>query len=187
MSATMATGRSVLDAIRVSRRSAPELLREPVDLAVARLNDRWTTRDALQAMADDLASPDADAVLAALMLAAQRGQTGASTTLEELSHSLQHRLRAWREIEAERAKPRVVVRQVTVVTAVVLAASLLLGGDFFAPYGSPVGQAILLTIVLAYLASLAMLRRMTLPPVRDRILAIPGVQWEIPGNQGGGR
>lgn len=178
LSATMATGRSVLDAIRVSRRSAPEYLREPVNRLVARLNDRWSNRDALTAFADELAGPDADAVVAALMLAAQRGQTGAGTTLNELSDSLQHRLRAWREIEAERAKPRFVVRQVTVVMAVVLAASLVLGGDFFSPYGTPLGQAILFGIVLAYLGSLLMLQRMTTPPTRERILTGRATQAE---------
>lgn len=172
LAATMATGRSVADAIRVGRRSAPEYIAAPVNRLVARLNDRWTPRDALGAFADELDSPDADAVAAALMLAAQRGQTGAATTLIELSESIQHRLRAWRDIEAERAKPRYVVRQVTVVMAVVLLAALVVGGDFFSPYGTPTGQLILFVLVLAYLGALAMLRRMTVPPTRDRILRV---------------
>ena len=100
-------------------------------------------------MADDLDAPDADAVLAALPLAAERGGTGATATLNALADSIQDRLKAQREIETERAKPRIVVRQVTIVTVSVLALALMFGRDFFAPYGTPVGQVILLSLLAA--------------------------------------
>ena len=57
------TGRSILDAIRVSVRQAP-LLAADLRLLTARLDDGWTIEQAL-CLADDLDSPDADAVLAA--------------------------------------------------------------------------------------------------------------------------
>lgn len=44
LSATLGTGRSVTDAIRVSRRTAPPLLSDEVGLLVARLNNRWEKR-----------------------------------------------------------------------------------------------------------------------------------------------
>lgn len=170
LAATLPTGRSITDAIRVSVRNAPDLLAGPLALMVARLDERWTAPEALRAMADELDSADADAVLAALALAAERGGTGATATLHALADSIQDRLKAQREIETERAKPRIVVRQVTVVTVVVLAAALLFGREFFAPYGTPVGQLILVSLLGLYLASLLMLRRMTMPRRRDRIL-----------------
>jgi Flp pilus assembly protein TadB len=134
------------------------------------LDDRWTIEQALLAMAEELDSPDADAVLAALALAAQRGGTGAGTTLSALADNLQDRLRALREISTERAKPRFVVRQVTLITAVVLGMAMLFGGSFFAPFGTPIGQLLLGVLVTAYLSSLLFLRRMTLPRPRQRIL-----------------
>ena len=170
LAATIPTGRSITDAIRVSARNAPAVLAGPLALLVARLDERWTAPETLRAMADELDSADADAVLAALALAAERGGTGATATLHALANSIQDRLKAQREIETERAKPRIVVRQVTVVTVVVLAAALLFGREFFAPYGTPVGQAILLSLLALYVASLLMLRRMTMPRRRDRIL-----------------
>ncbi len=170
LAATIPTGRSITDAIRVSARNAPAVLAGPLALLVARLDERWTAPETLRAMADELDSADADAVLAALALAAERGGTGATATLHALADSIQDRLKAQREIETERAKPRIVVRQVTVVTVVVLAAALLFGREFFAPYGTPVGQAILLSLLALYVASLLMLRRMTMPRRRDRIL-----------------
>lgn len=170
LAAMLPTGRSITDAIRLSQRQAPELLAAPLALLVARLDDRWTSAEALRAMADELDSPDADAVLAALSLAAERGGTGATATLNALADSIQDRLRAQREIETERAKPRIVVRQVTIVTLVVLVLAMLFGRDFFAPYGTPVGQVILLSLLSLYVGALVILRKMTLPRRRDRIL-----------------
>ena len=164
------TGRSISDAIRVSVGQAPALLAPHLRLLTARLDDRWTSTQALFALADELDSPDADAVLAALSLAAERGGTGASATLVALADNIQDRLRALREIETERAKPRIVVRQVTVITLVVLCLALLFGGSFFAPYASGLGQILLAALVVAYLGSLLLLRRLTVPRPRQRIL-----------------
>ncbi len=170
LASLLPTGRSISDAIRVSVGQAPALLAPHLRLLTARLDDRWTTAQALLTLADELDSPDADAVLAALSLAADRGGTGATATLAALADNIQDRLRALREIETERAKPRIVVRQVTAITLVVLGLALLFGGPFFAPYGSPLGQLLLAVLVLAYLGALLFLRRLTLPRPRQRIL-----------------
>lgn len=172
LAATIPTGQSITDAIRASQRQAPEQLSEPVALVVSRLEDRWTTKQALMEMAETLDSPDADAIIAALVLASDRGGTGASQTLTTLSDSIQERLRALRDVEAERAKPRVVVRQVTTITLVVLTAALITNPTYFEPYRTPVGQAILAVLVSLYLASLLFLRRMTVPRHRERILQL---------------
>lgn len=170
MTATLATGKSITDALRLSARQPPAELAEPLVLLVRRLDDRWTPADALGALADELDNADADAVVASLILAVRRGGSGAIITLSALADSIQERLRALREIEAERAKPRAVVRQVTVITLVVLAGAMLFGHGFFAPYGTPLGQALLALLLVVYVGSLAMLRRMTLPRHRERIL-----------------
>lgn len=172
LAATIPTGQSVTDAIRASRRQAPELLAEPVARVTSRLEDRWSTRSALLEMADELDSPDADAVIAALVLASDRGGVGATQTLTTLSDSIQERLRALRDVESERAKPRVVVRQVTAITMVVLTLALVTNPTYFDPYRTPVGQGILAVLVAVYLGSLLFLRRMTAPRRRERILQL---------------
>lgn len=170
LAATMPTGLSVVDALRSTRRQTPALLGPSLDLALRRLDERWTTREALLQMADELASPQTDAVIAALILAAERGGTGATATLNGLADSIQGRLAAAREIETERAKPRIVVRQVTVIMLAVLGVALVVGRGFFAPYGTPLGQVLLAGLLAAYLGSLAMLRRLTTPRRSERIL-----------------
>ncbi|MDO4784375.1 MAG: type II secretion system F family protein [Propionibacteriaceae bacterium] len=171
LASSLPTGKSIRDAIRATRAQTPLCLQRPVGLLLARLDDRWPVRDAFFAMADELNSADADAILAALALASERGGVGAVDTLRALSDDVHERLRAIREIATERAKPRIVVRHVTFISATLIVAALLFGGDFFAPYRTPLGSAILLALLLAYAGTLAMLYRMSQIKPRARQIA----------------
>jgi len=170
LAAALTTGRSITDAIRISRRTAPPLIADDVATLVARLNNRWDTSDALMRFADALDSPDSDAVVAALMLAARRGSNGASVTLHALADSIQAQLRGRRLIEIERAKPYVVVRQVTVISLVTLLGVFVVQRGFFEPYHTPVGQVILSVLIMAYIGSLILMRRRAQTAARPRIL-----------------
>lgn len=170
VSGSASTGKSVIDAIRETRRQAPALLVEPLTRMVARLDSRWDTRTALQGLADDLDSADADQVIAAIMMASERGGTGATSTLDALAASLQERIRAARGVQAERAKPRVVVRQVSIIIAVVLAGALALGREYLAPYRTGVGQVLLCCYAGLYLVGLVALSQRSKPRRRARIL-----------------
>lgn len=134
LAATLSTGRSVTDAIRLSRRTAPPVIANEVGMLVSRLDNRWNTHEALQRFADELDSADADPVVAALILASDRGAVGASTTLGELAESIQDQLRGRRLIETERNKPYVVVRQVTLITLITLIGVFVMSPGFFAAY-----------------------------------------------------
>jgi Flp pilus assembly protein TadB len=170
LSATLATGRSITDALRISRRTAPPLLTDEIGTLVARLNNRWDTREALLRMADALDSPDADGVLAALILASNRGTNGASVTLQALADSLQSTLQGRRAIEVERSKPYVVVRQVTVISLSTLLVAFAVSPEFFASYRTPVGQLVLSALLTAYVGSLLLMRRKAQQRERPRIL-----------------
>ena len=170
VSGSASTGKSVIDAIRATRRQAPALLVEPLTRMVARLDSRWDTRASLQGLADDLDSADADQVIAAIMMASERGGTGATSTLDALAASLQERIRAARGVQAERAKPRVVVHQVSIIIAVVLAGALALGREYLAPYRTGVGQVLLCCYAGLYLVGLVALSQRSKPRRRARIL-----------------
>ncbi len=174
LASTLSTGRSITDSIRTSRRTAPPAIADSLQLLVTRLNNRWPTSDALRRFADDLDSADADSVIAAVILADQRGATGASVTLHALADSLQTQLKGRRLIETERAKPYIVVRQVTVITLVALGGAFLFNPTFFEPYRSPLGQVILAVLITGYIGSLAMMRRKARHRTGDRILIGPG-------------
>jgi pilus assembly protein TadC len=170
LAVTLSTGKSITDAIRISRRTAPPLLADEINLLVTRLNNRWETRDALMRFADALDSPDVDGVVAALILASSRGANGASVTLQALADSIQAQLKGRRVIEVERSKPYVVVRQVTVISLSTLVLVFLLSPNFFAPYRTPLGQTLLSALLIIYLASLLLMRRKAHQPDRPRIL-----------------
>lgn len=170
LAATLGTGKSITDAMRISRRTAPPLLADEINLLVTRLNNRWETRDALMRFADAVDSPDADAVVAALILASSRGANGASVTLQALADSIQAQLKGRRVVEVERSKPYVVVRQVTVISLSTLVLVFILSPDFFAPYRTPLGQTLLSVLLIIYVASLLLMRRKAQHPDRPRIL-----------------
>lgn len=170
LSATLATGKSITDAIRISRRTAPPLIADEVSLLVTRLNNRWETRDALMRFADAIDSPDADGVVAALILASSRGSNGASVTLQALADSIQAQLKGRRVVEVERSKPYVVVRQVTVISLSTLILVFVGSPSFFAPYRTPLGQALLSALLISYVASLLLMRRKAQQSARPRIL-----------------
>lgn len=167
---SVSTGKSTTDAIRSTRAQLPTVLRGPVGAVVARLDARWTLDAALRAMADELASPDADAVVAALVVATRRGGTGSVGALRALGEHTRRRLAALREIETERAKPRIVVRQVTAITLAVLTGASLASPGYMAPYASGAGQLVGALLLAAYLGSLVMLRAVARPERRERIL-----------------
>ena len=146
------------------------MIAHEVTTLVNRLDNRWDTDEALRRFADDLDSADADPVVAALLLAAERGAVGASTTLRELAESIQDQLKGRRLIETERSKPYVVVRQVTVITMVTLIGVFLMSPGFFAAYRTPLGQVVLSVLIVAYVGSLVLLRRRAKQVPRERIL-----------------
>jgi hypothetical protein len=120
--------------------------------------------------ADAIDSPDADAVVAALILASSRGANGASVTLQALADSLQAQLKGRRAVEVERSKPYVVVRQVTIISLATLVLVFAGSPAFFAPYRTPLGQALLSVLLISYIGSLLMMRRKARQPARSRLI-----------------
>jgi len=168
LTASLLTGRSVPDAIRSTRNQAPPVIAEAVTLLAARLDERWPLPEALAGFAEDVDHADADAVAAALIVAGQRG-TAAATTLEALADAVQDRLAAARDMENERAKPRIVVRQVTAITGVVLGLALVTSPAYFEPYRSGIGPLLAAVLVSAFVGALAKLRLSSQPAPRARI------------------
>lgn len=133
-------------AILHSHRTAPETIREPVQLLIARIQSRIPTEDALQAFADDLNDASADVIVSHLKLASRQRGAGLSRALDDAAESIHDEIKARRQIEADRAKPRQSTRIVAMVTIgfVLLAAlSSPITGSFFDAYRTPIGQLII--------------------------------------------
>ena len=103
---------------------------------MARLRARWVTEEALRAFADDLDDATGDLVAANLILGARRRGAGLASVLEGLAESVAADVRARRQIEADRAKPRATARWVTLITVGVLVV-LALSGSYIDPLPHP--------------------------------------------------
>jgi len=130
---------------------------------------RWDTEAALRAFADELNDATGDLVAANLILGARRRGAGLASVLEGLAESVAADVRARRQVEADRAKPRSTARWVTLISASVLVV-LALSGSYVEPYRSPIGQVILVVLLSAYVGTLVWMRRMALGKPLPRFL-----------------
>lgn len=159
LSGVLTAGVGLEQALVATLRSAPEPIRPEVARLVARLRARWSTETALRAMADELNDATGDLITATLILGARRRGAGLASVLESLAESVGADVRARRQIEADRAKPRTTARWVTLITVAVLVA-LGLTGQYVAPYASGTGQVVLAILLASYAGVLVWMRRM---------------------------
>lgn len=159
VSGVLTAGVGLEQALITSLRSAPEPIRPEVSRLVSRLRARWDTDAALRMLADDLDDPTGDLIACNLVLGASRRGAGLATVLEALAESVGQEVRARREIEADRAKPRSNARLITMISVAVLG-FLAFSGDYVAPYGTVFGQVLLLVLLATYVATLAWMRVM---------------------------
>lgn len=160
LAGVLTVGVGLEQALIATSRSTPEAIRPQVEHLVARLRARWPTEDALRAFADELDDATGDLVAANLILGARRRGPGLAAVLESLAESVAADVRARRQIEADRAKPRAIARWVTIITVGVLGV-LAFTGSYVAPYKTPVGQVILAMLLAAYVGVLVWMKRMS--------------------------
>lgn len=172
LSGVLTVGIGLEQALITTLRSTPGPIAAEVGLLVARLRARWGTEEAIRAFADDLDDATGDLVAGNLILAARRRGAGLANVLDGLAESVAADVRARRQVEADRAKPRATARWVTIISATVLVV-LGLTGSYIAPYGSPLGQVILAILLTAYVATLVWMRRMAEGRKLPRIIGAP--------------
>lgn len=180
LSGVLTVGVGLEQALVATLRSTPAAIAPEVTRLVARLRARWPTEDALRAFADELDDATGDLVAANLILGARRRGAGLASVLDGLAESVAADVRARRQVEADRAKPRATARWVTIISAGVLIV-LAVSGTYVEPYRSPLGQVILLSLLAAYVAILVWMKRMAVGRNLPRFLAT------APTQAGGGR
>ncbi|GAA3539118.1 type II secretion system F family protein [Nocardioides daeguensis] len=180
LSGVLTVGVGLEQALVATLRSTPAAIAPEVTRLVARLRARWPTEDALRAFADELDDATGDLVAANLILGARRRGAGLASVLDGLAESVAADVRARRQVEADRAKPRATARWVTIISAGVLIV-LAVSGTYVEPYRSPLGQVILLSLLAAYVAILVWMKRMAVGRNLPRFLSA------APTQAGGGR
>ena len=174
LSGVLTVGIGLEQALVATERSTPSAIRPEVQRLVARLRSRWNTEEAIRSFADELDDATGDLVAANLILAARRRGAGLAQVLESLAESVSADVRARRQIEADRAKPRATARWVTIISVGVLVI-LAISGTYVEPYRSPLGQVILVTLLAAYVATLVWMKRMAIgKPLARFLVGAPG-------------
>ena len=170
LSGVLTVGVGLEQALVATLRSTPAAIAPEVTRLVARIRARWVTEDALRAFADELNDATGDLVAANLILGARRRGAGLSSVLEGLAESVAADVRARRQVEADRAKPRATARWVTLISVGVLVI-LAISGTYVKPYQSPLGQVILVTLLTAYVATLVWMKHMAIGRAMPRFLS----------------
>jgi Flp pilus assembly protein TadB len=169
LSGVLTVGVGLEQALVATMRSTPAAIAPEVTRLVARLRARWATEQALRAFADELDDSTGDLVAANLILGARRRGAGLASVLDGLAESVAADVRARRQVEADRAKPRATARWVTIISASVLVV-LAVSGTYVEPYRSPLGQVILVGLLAAYVATLVWMKRMAIGRELPRFL-----------------
>lgn len=175
LASVLTVGIGLEQALLISLRSAPAAIEPEVRRLTSRLRARWRTEDALRAFANELDDATGDLIAMNLVLAARKRGTGLASVLEALAESVAEDVRARRQIEADRAKPRATARWVTAISVAVFAV-LSLTSSYSTAYRSPVGQVVLVVLLSAYVAALVWLKRMASGEPWPRLLTQDGIR-----------
>jgi Flp pilus assembly protein TadB len=172
------TGQGLQQAIVGTVATVPEQIQEEVGLLAARLQAGWSARIALLAFADEISDPVADQVVAALILhLSDRGER-LGDVLGSIASAASAEVATRREVEAKRTQPRFAVRFLTGMVLLVLAYGLI-NPDYMRPYGTPAGQVVMVVLGGIFVALLAWVRTMSLPPRAARFLAPPKLEEAV--------
>jgi Flp pilus assembly protein TadB len=180
LAGVLTVGVGLEQALLATLRSTPEPITAEVRRLVARLRARWDTEAALRSFADELDDSTGDLIAANLILGARRRGAGLASVLEGLAESVAADVRARRQVEADRAKPRSTARWVTLISAGALVV-LAISGSYVEPYSSPLGQVLLVALLSAYVATLVWMRQMAngQPPPRFLDATPSGADVEV--------
>ena len=181
---TMAGAAGLEQAIPAAARTAHPLLAEPMAAMVERLSSRMPVPEALQAFADEVDDPDADVIIATLILNSQLRGPGLGGVLRSLSKSAREMAHVRARITAQRAQSRRGVQIIVVATVGIIAYTAVFDHGFVAAYDSPVGELVLAVILILFAAAFAWMRKLAQVDVGGRILQRPAPHQSAPVREG---
>lgn len=165
----VARGLGLQQAIVATTATAPHVIEQEVLDLATRLQATGEPAAALRRFADDIDDYTGDQVVAPLILhLADRGE-GVHDVLADISRSIAAEIEMRATVDAKRAAPRFAVRFLTGMT-VALVAYGLANPAYLAPYKTPVGQSVLIVMAALYVLLMMSVRKLSLPPVRPRLL-----------------
>lgn len=159
---------------------APAPIRDEVGALAARLEAREVTlADGLGELAEALADPTADLVVAALASAATRRVRNLAELLGALATSARENANMRMRVDAGRARVRTSARVVTLFTVAMAGGLVALKRDFLEPYANLTGQLVLVLVGGAFAVAFWWLSRMSRMDAPERFLATDRATVEL--------
>jgi Flp pilus assembly protein TadB len=171
---TLSAAAGLEQAILATAPLAPPAIRgETTELAV-RIENGDRLAPSLRALADQLADPTGDFVIAALVLAAEQQARQLGDLLGSLAHAAREQASMRMRVEAGRARTRTSVRMIVGTTIGFAVAVVLLNRPYLSAYDSAGGQVVLLIIGVLFSLGFAWLVRIARVTEPTRFLSITG-------------
>ncbi|MDQ3885867.1 MAG: type II secretion system F family protein, partial [Actinomycetota bacterium] len=156
---TLSAAAGLEQAILATAPLAPPAIRsEIVDLAT-RIENGDRLAPSLRHLADRLADPTGDLVIAALVLAAEQQARQLGDLLGSLAQAAREQASMRMRVEAGRARTRTSVRVIVGTTLAFAVAVVVLNRSYLSAYDSAVGQIVLLGIGVLFALGFAWLAR----------------------------
>jgi Flp pilus assembly protein TadB len=162
-------------------------------MLVDRLRARMPLAQALEHLADDMDDASADLVIAALILNARLRGPGLRDVLGALAKASREEVDMRQRVMAQRASTRRSVQIVVAVTLVMVLGLAVFNKSFVAPYGTFVGQLVLVGVIALFAAGFFWLRKLSDVETPARFLTrmnfgqgpgAPGLPGHAPGMPG---
>ncbi|WP_434447663.1 type II secretion system F family protein [Lentzea sp. E54] len=168
---TLSAAAGLEQAILATAPLAPPAIRSEITGLAVRIENGHKLVPSLRHLADRLADPTGDLVIAALVLAAEHHARRLGDLLGSLAHTAREQASMRMRVEAGRARTRTTVRVIVGTTLCFAVAVVLLNRPYLSAYDSATGQIVLLGIGVLFGLGFAWLTRITKVTASHRFLA----------------
>ena len=169
---TLSAAAGLEQAILATAPLAPPAIRGEITGLATRIENGDRLAPSLRHLADELADPTGDLVIAALVLAAEQQARQLGNLLGSLAHAAREQSSMRMRVEAGRARTRTSVRVIVGTTLCFAVAVVLLNRPYLAAYDSAAGQIVLLGIGVLFGLGFAWLVRIATVTEPDRFLSL---------------
>ncbi len=167
---TLAASAGLGEAIIATSALSPTVIRNATLRLSARLRSGMHPGDALIQYADELDDPCADQVVCALVLAVSSRAQRLGDLLVALADATREEVALRLRVETSRASVRSSVRTVLVFSITFAVGLTLLGHRYLAPFGTGMGQLVLLLVGVLYASGLTLMTSLARPPAPIRLI-----------------
>jgi Flp pilus assembly protein TadB len=169
---TLSAAAGLEQAILATAPLAPLGIRGEITELAARIENGDRLVPSLRHLADQLADPTGDLVIAALVLAAEQQARQLADLLGSLAHSAREQASMRMRVEAGRARTRTSVRVIVGTTLGFAAVVVLLNRAYLSAFDTVAGQIVLLGIGVLFGLGFAWLARIAAVAEPDRFLNV---------------